>query len=169
MPPSRACGRSRRSSTPTASRRPAAEPSPMHAYEATTDIAAPPDAVWAVVADGGRWPEWAEVRIEGEIAPGAKLKVRADANPQRAFPVEVTEWHPPRRMVWSGGMPLGLFRGVRTFTLEAAVERTRFRLREEYTGPLLPLIWRTMPDLQPSFDAFVAGLRARVEGAPATH
>jgi hypothetical protein len=41
-------------------------------------------------------------------------------------------------------------------------------LREEYSGPLLPLIGRTMPDLQPTFDAFVAGLRERAEGAGAT-
>ena len=37
-------------------------------------------------------------------------------------------------------------------------------MREEYTGPLLPLIWRSMPDLQPSFDRLARGLKARVEG-----
>ena len=26
-----------------------------------------------------------------------------------------------------------------------------FTMREEYSGPLLPLIWRSMPDLGPSF------------------
>jgi hypothetical protein len=36
-------------------------------------------------------------------------------------------------------------------------------MREEYTGPLLPLIWRSMPDLQPSFDTFAAGLKAKAE------
>jgi hypothetical protein len=41
--------------------------------------------------------------------------------------------------------------------------RTRFTMREEYTGPLLPLVWRTIPDLQPSFDKFAAGLKARAE------
>jgi hypothetical protein len=42
-------------------------------------------------------------------------------------------------MTWSGGMPLGLFRGVRT------------------------LIWRSMPDLGPSFRQFADGLMERVE------
>ena len=38
-------------------------------------------------------------------------------------------------MTWSGGMPLGLFKGVRTFTLEPADGgATRFSMREEYTG-----------------------------------
>jgi len=36
-------------------------------------------------------------------------------------------------------------------------------MREEYTGPLLPLIWRSMPDLGPSFQRFARGLKQRVE------
>ena len=52
-------------------------------------------------------------------------------------------------------MPLGLFRGVRTFTLAPEANgTTRFHMREEYTGPMLPLIWRSMPDLGPSFEQF---------------
>jgi hypothetical protein len=38
-------------------------------------------------------------------------------------------------------------------------------MREEYTGPLLPLIWRSMPDLRPSFERFARGLKQRVESA----
>jgi hypothetical protein len=30
-------------------------------------------------------------------------------------------------------------------------------------GPLLPMIWRTMPDLGPSFEQFARGLKARAE------
>jgi len=64
-------------------------------------------------------------------------------------------------------MPLGLFKGVRTFTLEPEADRpTRFHMREEYTGPLLPMIWRTMPDLGPSFEQFARGLKARAEERP---
>ena len=33
----------------------------------------------------------------------------------------------------------------------------------KYTGLLLDMIWKSMPDLQPSFDTFAAGLKARVE------
>jgi hypothetical protein len=32
-----------------------------------------------------------------------------------------------------------------------------------YSGPLLGLIWRSMPDLGPSFDRFAQGLKRRVE------
>ena len=87
-------------------------------------------------------------RVEGSIASGEKIKVVSKVNPGRAFPVEVTEFTPGKRMTWSGGMPLGLFKGVRTFTLAPGTDgATRFTVREEYTGPLLPMIWRSMPDL----------------------
>jgi hypothetical protein len=40
---------------------------------------------------------------------------------------------------------------------------TDFAVREEYSGPLLPMIWRSMPDLGPSFAQFANGLKARIE------
>jgi hypothetical protein len=36
-------------------------------------------------------------------------------------------------------------------------------MREEYSGPMLSLIWRSMPDLQPSFDQFAVALKQRAE------
>ena len=97
--------------------------------------------------------------------PAAEIKVVSEANPKRAFPVKVTEFAPGERMVWSGGMPLGLFKGDRTFTLAADGAATRFTMREEYTGPLLPMVWRSMPDLGPSFEQFAQGLKARAEAS----
>jgi len=41
-------------------------------------------------------------------------------------------------------------------------------MREECTGPMLPLIWRSMPDLQPSFEQFASGLKARAEEGAAS-
>lgn len=60
-------------------------------------------------------------------------------------------------------MPLGLFKGVRTYSLDPEGDGTRFTMREEYTGPMLPLIWRSMPDLGPSFEQFARGLKTRAE------
>ena len=69
-------------------------------------------------------------------------------------------------MVFSGGMPLGLFKGVRTYTLEPdGSGATRFHMREEYTGPLLGMMWGSIPDLGPSFQQFADGLKARAESA----
>jgi len=134
-------------------------------YEATATIDAPPDAVWEVLSDGPGFVDWESgiLEFEGTIALGTKVKLVSEANPGRAFSLRVAEMEPPRRLVFSGGMPLGLFRGVRTYTLTPEGSGTRFDMREEYTGLLLNMIWKSMPDLQPSFDTFAAGLKARVE------
>jgi hypothetical protein len=138
----------------------------MKSYEASARIAAPPEAVWGILIDGGAYTAWKSgvERLEGTIAPGEKLKVYWEGNPGRAFPVRVTEFDAPRSMRWTGGMPLGLFKGERTFTLNPAGEAgTDFVVREEYTGPLLGPIWRTMPDLGPAFEGFARGLKERAE------
>jgi uncharacterized protein YndB with AHSA1/START domain len=137
----------------------------MKHYEVSTTIDAPPEAVWNVLVDGAGWPSWNSgvTAVEGRIARGERITVRSEASPGRAFPVTVTELEPPGRMVFSGGMPLGLFRGVRTYTVSPVANGSTFTMREEYTGPLLGLIWRSMPDLQPSFATFAAGLKRRVE------
>jgi hypothetical protein len=138
----------------------------MKSYDATATIKASPEAIWAILTDAPGYRAWDSgiERVEGSIAPGNRLKVVSKANPGRAFPVKVTEFSPGQRMTWSGGMPLGLFKGVRTFTLAAGTDgATRFAMREEYTGPLLPMIWRSMPDLGPSFRQFANGLKERAQ------
>lgn len=138
----------------------------MRSYEASAVIEAPPAAVWAVLEDGAGYSMWDSgvVGVTGRIARDERITVYSEVSPERAFPVTVTELVPDVGMTWRGGMPLGLFRGVRTFALLPESDgSTRFEMREEFRGPLVPLMWRMMPDLQPSFDQFAAGLKARVE------
>jgi uncharacterized protein YndB with AHSA1/START domain len=138
----------------------------MRFYEATSTIDASPEAVWTVLSDGAAWPTWDSGvdAVEGKIATGETIKIRSQAAPGRAFPVKVTRFEPPAHLRFSGGMPLGLFRGVRTYEVSPdANGHAQFRMREEYTGPLLPLIWRSMPDLGPSFERFARGLKQQVE------
>jgi uncharacterized protein YndB with AHSA1/START domain len=137
----------------------------MRSYEATSTIAASPDDVWAVLVDAAGWPRWDSGvdAVDGTLAEGQKITIRSAAAPGRAFPVKVTAFEPFRRLVFSGGMPLGLFRGTRTYTLTPDDAGTVFRMREEYTGPMVGLIWKSMPDLQPSFDRFATGLKQRIE------
>ena len=53
---------------------------------------------------------------------------------------------------------------MRTYEVSGdASGQVAFRMREEYSGALLPLIWRSMPDLGPSFQRFATGLKQRVE------
>lgn len=138
----------------------------MKAYEATARIKARPDAIWAVLTDGAAYPDWDSgvISVDGDIAEGEKIKVVSEVNPKRTFALKVTSFEAGKSMTWTGGMPLKLFRGVRTFTLfPAARGSTRFTMREEYTGALLLLIGRSIPDLGPSFEQFANGLKRRVE------
>jgi len=133
----------------------------VRAFEASSLIGADPNTIWAILTDASSYTAWDSgfERVDGKIAPGATITVVSKVNPGRAFPVKVTELSPGQKMVWSGGMPLGLFKGVRTFTLAPHDGgATRFHMREEYTGPLLPVIWRPLPDLRPSFAQFARGL-----------
>lgn len=138
----------------------------MKFYEASADINASPETIWPILTDGAGYTAWDSgvERVEGRIAAGETIKVFSKVNPGRAFQVKVTAFVPGQRMTWTGGMPLGLFKGERTFTLSPAGNGfTRFTMREQYSGPLLPLIWRTIPDLGPSFRQFAEGLKQRAE------
>ena len=137
----------------------------MPAYEAAVRIDASPERVWEVLTDIAAWPQWDSgvTKVTGSLGIGEKLTITVEANPGRAFPVRVATLERPRTIVLRGGMPLGLFRGVRTYTLTPDGDATRFAMREEYGGPLAPVITRSIPDLGPSFRRFAEGLRQRAQ------
>ena len=138
----------------------------MKAFEVSTNIRADSDTVWEILTDASQYTSWNTTvdKIDGRIAPGEKVTLHVKQNPGRAFPVKVTEFVPAKRMVWTGGMPLGLFRGERTFTLDPLGDGTiKFHMKEVFDGLLAPLIERSIPDLQPSFQEFAAALRKRAE------
>ncbi len=140
----------------------------MLSYSATTIINASPDAIWRILADAPAYPRWdpGVDRIEGVIAPGNKVTAFTKRDPKRAFPARVSEFVPGRKMVWSGGMPLGLFKGVRTFTLTPQTNGSiEFSIREEFSGLLLPLFAGGVPDMTRTFEDFAAGLKAFAEKA----
>jgi hypothetical protein len=135
----------------------------MH-FEASADIQAPADRIWKILTDAPGYPTWDSgvTKVDGSIADGDRITVHSEVAAGRAFPVKVAT-RPPNEMTWTGGMPLGLFTGVRTFRLSPDDGGTRVTMREEYSGPLVGLMGRSIPDLQPSFDRFVNGLKARAE------
>lgn len=142
----------------------------MKAYEARVTINASADTIWQLLTDRTAYEQWDPdvTRIEGTIAAGEKVTVYTKISPDRAFPVTVAEFVPGRRMVWSSGMPLGLFTGARTFTLTPQGSgSTVYHVREEFSGLLLPLIGRTIPDLTESFNRHANGLKAAAEAADA--
>jgi hypothetical protein len=139
----------------------------MKTFQSSILIRASSDAVWLILTDASKYTAWNSTvdKVEGRIAPGGKVTIHAKLNPGRAFPLKVTEFTPGERMVWTGGMPLGLFKGERTFTLaERGKGTVEFRMSEVFNGLLSPLIERSIPDLQPAFDQFAADLKKRAEG-----
>jgi uncharacterized protein YndB with AHSA1/START domain len=140
----------------------------LKSFATTIAIAAPAETVWALLTDAAGYPRWNSTveKIEGQIALGRKVTLRAKASPGRAFPVLVSVFEAPARMVWTGGMPLGLFTGTRTLTLTSAPGGgVVFVMREGFAGLLAGLITRSIPDLQPAFDAFAADLKPAAEPA----
>lgn len=137
----------------------------MRAYEATAVIDAAPEQVWRVLTDTAAWPDWNSgvTKVDGRLALGEKLSITVEANPGRAFPVKVVTLTEPERIVFRGGMPLGLFTGERTYTLQSEGGRTRFRMREQYAGPLAGVMFKSIPNLGPSFQQFADGLKRQAE------
>jgi uncharacterized protein YndB with AHSA1/START domain len=121
----------------------------MRAYEASSFINASPDRVWPILTDAAAWPSWDSgvTKVDGRVALGETVSVAVEANPGRVFPVKVVQLSAPASMIFLGGMPLGLFRGRRTYTLAAEAAGTRFTMREEYTGPLAGVVFKSIPDL----------------------
>ena len=138
----------------------------MRNFATSISIQASPGIVWALLTDAAGYPSWNTTvrKIDGRIALNEKITVHAKIAPGRAFPLTVTALTHDRGMVWSGGMPLGLFTGTRRFTLSTATNGSvDFSMAEIYAGLLAPLITRSIPDLQPAFDQFALDLKQRAE------
>jgi hypothetical protein len=137
----------------------------MRHYQVERHINAKPEEVWAILTnrEAVLAANLGITRFEGDVCLGSNIKLWTEATPERAFKLTVTVFDAPHRMVWSGGMPLGLFTGTRTYLLTARDEGTDFSMREEFSGLMMPLIWKSMPDLQPSFEKFADGLATIAE------
>lgn len=64
-------------------------------------------------------------------------------------------------------MPLGLFTGTRTYDLSTNDTGTSVTMTESYAGPMASIIGKRLPNLQPSFESFVAGWRYASEAPTA--
>ena len=83
------------------------------------EIDAQPCAVYDVLADFDRYPDWNpyHVRVEGTLEVGAPLEVRVSRPDGKVVDVphvRVLEVEPCRTLVWGGGVP-GVFRGEHRF------------------------------------------------------
>jgi hypothetical protein len=136
-------------------------------YVTSSTIGATPAVVWSVLTRASDYAEWNPeiIGVDGQFALGTHIKVtvRLGNGATRRLSLKVTAYDSPSRMVWTGGLPFGLFVGSRTLTVSPRDGQTVFRMELSMTGLLAPLILKSLGDRQPDIDAFSAGLKAYAE------
>ncbi len=120
----------------------------MRELRAEVEIEASPERVWEVLADFSAYPEWNPfVRsAEGELAPGARLKVRLQppGSIGMTFRPTVLSVEPGREFRWLGHLMVpGLLDGEHYFRVEPMDDgRTRLVRSELFRGLLVPVVLR---------------------------
>jgi hypothetical protein len=128
------------------------------------NILATPLHVWEILSDAKSFPRWNSTvaSVEGEIREGARLRLRVPGS-DRVFSPLVSDVVPAAHMTWTGGVS-GLFKGVRTFDLIPAMDgSTDFAMEERFSGVMLPLVGRMLPDFGPIFERFAEDLKRESE------
>jgi len=109
--------------------------------EVTTsiEIAAPPEAVWAVAMDAERLEEWVTIhrRLE-EFTEDTMNQVLCIRGVSFHVKWELTDADRPHRALWKGKGP-ARSRAETEYTLHAINSGTRFEYRNEFKAPLGPL------------------------------
>lgn len=133
-------------------------------YAGGINIKASANKVWAVMTDGAGFPRWNSTvkSIEGQIGAGQTIKLVATVAPTRVFSLNIIEFVPQQKMVWSDGN--AMFKGVRTYTFAQKPDgSTDFTMAEVYTGLMLPMIAGSLPDFIPIFEQYLSDLKREAE------
>jgi len=135
-------------------------------------IPAPPERVWAVLADFDAYADWNPLNIaaSGQARLGARVPMTF-LNPARPGTlvrqtVTITTCEPGRALAWSGAVPL-LFNGRHHFTLTPEGEGTRLAHGEDLGGLIPALLFQDAMierDFTPHYEAVNRALAARVAG-----
>ena len=135
----------------------------MQILEAGILINARSSTVWDVITDAGNYTVWDSgiTEIDGDIRNGGTIRIRT-ATGHRRYRLRV-EQMPGEVMTWTRGLPLGLFKSIRTFTLTSQDAMTHLRVKEESIGPLAGLMGNTGQDTEDSFADYVRAVKERAE------
>ncbi len=135
-------------------------------YSASTNINAKPERVWALMTNAADFPRWNSTvkSIAGTIASGQTIQLVAAISPKRVFNLNIIEFVPGKKMVWSDGN--AMFKGVRTYIIDSRPDGTTdFSMAELYTGLMLPMNAGSLPDFRPVFEQYLADLKREAERA----
>ena len=133
-------------------------------------IDAPVTAVWKILTDFDSYPDWNPFikLFEGKPSKGERFTVviqPPNAKPMQFKPVclEMTE---NKKFSWLGHLFIkGLFDGEHIFELIEDSGKTIFIQRENFSGLLVPLIWKQMDTKTiKGFEMMNRSLKERAEG-----
>jgi len=128
------------------------------------NVQAPAERLWALLTDAKGFPRWNSTvaRIDGDIREGVTLRIYAPGT-DRTFAPRVSGVVPNERMTWTGGFS-PVFKGVRTFELRPHGDgSTEFIMSERFSGLMLPLVRRSLPDFGPIFARYASDLKREAE------
>lgn len=135
------------------------------------EIEAPPPAVWRVLVDFDRYPEWNPffVAVRGKLEPAARLSVvesEPETHRERSSSVRVKSCEPERELRWLGHAVMkGLLDTEHFISLEAASSgHTRVIHGENTTGLLLKLALPRVMRRTRGLVYMNQALKRRVEG-----
>jgi hypothetical protein len=120
--------------------------------------------VWRLLTNANDFPRWNSTvtSVEGQIREGERLRVRVPGT-DRVFTPRVSDVVPDQRMTWTGGFS-PVFKGVRTFELRPRPDgSTDFVMEERFSGLMVPLVKRSMPDFGPVFERYASDLKHQAE------
>jgi hypothetical protein len=141
----------------------------MRTVSATIQIGASPAAVWAILTDLGRYPEWNPLFPEaaGEIAAGSRITLKSAhlANGRlMTIKARVTAAEPGAELRWASSLP-GIISGEHGFTLSPVDGGTQVTQSESFRGLLVPFAGKTLAGAEASFQALNEALRKRAEAS----
>ncbi len=124
------------------------------------DIQADKSIIWALLTNANDFPRWNStvITIEGSIAQGEIIKLKAKLDPKRIFKLKVKDFEPDTRLVWGDAM------GNRFYTLKSIGNNlTNFSMVEKIGGPLFPLFAKMIPPFDEAFEQYAKDLKNEAE------
>ena len=140
----------------------------METVTAAAWIDAPPRAVWAVLTDLDRYPEWNPLfpQAAGDLAVGRRVTLRSTRDGGRSTTIRprVTVVTAETELRWAGHLPGSiLVAGEHSFTLKPGNGGTLIMQRGAFRGFMVRFSGRALDRAEAGFQALNEALKTRVE------
>lgn len=127
-------------------------------------IGARASIVWEVITDAGNLTVWESgiTAIDGELRHGGTIRIKTPDAGGRSLRLRAQQ-RPGEVMTWTSGLPLGLPKRIRTFTLSPEAGLTHLTAKEEVSGPLAAVLRNAGQDTAQFLNDYVRAVAKRAE------